>query len=223
MDSAKRNFARYIRDGRSVRKWVFGAIALLLSAIILTFACFAYGVYAYSSGSPPTSADAAIILGAAIERDQPSPEFREKINHGIELLNTGKVRRLILTGGRPNRGEYAESNVAKKYATENGVPEDKIVTEAKSHTTYQNLYYARELAREDNLNSFIIVSSPFHIRRAMRIADDLGLYAHGSPTPASRLNNLDFFVRETGRNAKFFFRHRLNPNAAADDLAVFEH
>src|SRR6476646_393665 len=83
------------------RKWVYRAIVLLFSAIILTFTCLAYGVYSYSGGSPTTTADAAIILGATIEGDQPSPVFRERINYGIELLRAGKVRRLILTGGPP--------------------------------------------------------------------------------------------------------------------------
>lgn len=205
------------------RKWVYRAIVLLYAAVIVTFAWFAYGVYAYGDGSPTATADAAIILGATIEGDQPSSVFRERINHGIELLRTGTVRRLILTGGRPNGHEFAESFVAKKHAIEIGVPEHQILIEAKSHTTYQNLYYARALARDNKLNSLIFVSDPFHLRRAMRMVDKLSLNAHASPTPTSQLNNLDFFLRETWRNATFFARHSLNANAAADELTVLEH
>lgn len=202
---------------------IIAPILALLCAALLSFGSLAYGVYSYGGGASAVTADAAIVLGAAVEGDQPSPVFRERINHGIHLLGSGRVRRIILTGGRPDGFDHPESLVAKQYALQNGVPDDKILTETQSHTTYQNLYYAREVARANGLHTFIVVSDPYHLRRAMRMAEGLSLQAHPSPTPTSRLNDLDFLLRETWRNAKYLARHTLSADAEAEELAVSAH
>src|SRR4051812_41647222 len=123
-------------------KWMVRITFLLLGGTTLAFALLAYDVYSYPGELGPTVADTAIVLGAAIEDDQLSAAFRERIHHGIHLLNTGQVRWIILTGGRPDGCDHSESFIAKKYALQNGAPSDKILAEAESHTTYQNLHYA---------------------------------------------------------------------------------
>jgi uncharacterized SAM-binding protein YcdF (DUF218 family) len=51
-----------------------------------------------------------------------------------------------------------------------------------------------------NLKSAIIVSDPLHMKRAMMMADDLGIEAVSSPTPTTRYRSLrtklGFLVRE---------------------------
>jgi vancomycin permeability regulator SanA len=41
-----------------------------------------------SSDAP---ADAAVVMGATVFRDRPSPVFRERINHAIDLYQEGMV------------------------------------------------------------------------------------------------------------------------------------
>jgi uncharacterized SAM-binding protein YcdF (DUF218 family) len=203
-------------------KRILVAVLCGLGIVALAFAVLAFDVYSFG-GSDALDADAAIVLGAAIDGDEPSPAFRERINHGIHLLESGKVRWIILTGGRPDGCESPESLVAKRYAIRHGVPEDRILMETDSHTTYQNLYYARELALEHDLRTLVVVSDPYHLRRAMRMAENLGLNARPSPTPTSKLNNLGFLMQETWRNAAYLGRHALAANSEADELAVSSH
>lgn len=199
--------------------------ALLLLATIagLVFAYFAYDVYSCNDDGSEAEADAVIVLGASIDGAEPSPVFRERLNHGIELLKSGKVDWLILTGGCPDGSEIAEATVGRAYAIRHGVPEDRILVETQSHTTYQNLYYAREVARQNHVKTVVIVSDPFHLRRAMRIAAELGLDARASGTPTSKLNNGDFLLRETLRNVKFVAFHGLLADAEARELAISAH
>ncbi|MGF6354254.1 vancomycin permeability regulator SanA [Paenibacillus sp. 4624] len=49
--------------------------------------------------SSPRASDAAIVLGAAVQGDIPSPVFRERIEQAIRLYKVGTVRNLIFTGG----------------------------------------------------------------------------------------------------------------------------
>ena len=162
----------------------------LLPALFALFIGFglvvAIDVYLYSQRTAAEPADAAIVLGAAVWREQPSPVFRERINHAIDLYHSGQIRMIIFTGGVGERDDTAESEVARQYALARGVPAEAILIETHSTSTYQNLAYAREIAAENDLKTFLVVSTPYHMRRAIALAHDLDMDAHPSPTRTIR-------------------------------------
>jgi len=125
-------------------------------------------------------------LGAAVWGNDVSPVFKERINHALELRRSGKVRRIIFTGGQGNRDELTESSAARQYAIQEGISPADILVEESSHTTYENLVFAREVAFTRGLKRVLIVSDPLHMRRAVTMAIDLGLDAYPSPTPTTR-------------------------------------
>ena len=164
------------------RRVLIGALCLfVLSVVYLPVSIYAYGRQCVNA-----PAEAAIVLGAAAWGKQPSPVFRERINHAIDLYRAGKVRKLLFTGGYGKGSDFAESEAAKRYAIQHGIPSSDIYIETSSHTTVENLFYARQVARQHQLNSFLIVSDPLHMKRAMAMAQDMGLQANPSPTPTTR-------------------------------------
>jgi len=166
-------------------------ILLLIAAIvILVFGVLASRIYSFGNTRSDASADAAIVLGAAVWSSGVSPVFRERINHGIDLYRTGKVRKLIFTGGQGNSGEPTESSAARDYALQSGVPAQDILIEEKSHTTYENIRYAKQVADAHNIKRVLIVSDPLHMKRAVLMAQDVGLIAQPSPTPTTRYQGL---------------------------------
>ncbi|MFB2979270.1 YdcF family protein [Microseira sp. BLCC-F43] len=86
------------------------------SAFLVVIGYIAFSIYIYGTQQNDIKADAAIVLGAAVWGNQPSPVFRERINHGIQLYKTGKVQTIIFTGGVGNSNEPAEAIVARNYA-----------------------------------------------------------------------------------------------------------
>lgn len=199
------------------------ALLVFLVVCAVAFSLLAFDVHSFPSDASGFDADAAIVLGASIDGDRPSPAFRGRIEHAVRLLRTGQVRWIILTGGRPDGCATAEAVVAKRYAIECGAPEETILAETQSHTTYQNLHQARTLAQSHGFKTLVVVSDPYHLRRAMRMAEELGLDARASGTPASTLNTSDFLLRETWRNAVFLVRHWWSADAEANELAVDAH
>ncbi len=157
-------------------------------------------IYNYGNVNELVEADAAIVLGAAVWGDKPSPVFEERINHGIWLYKNGYVEKLIFTGGVGENTEYSEAGVAKNYAIENLVPEEDIFIEEKSTITQENMQYATEIINENSIEEVIIVSDPLHMKRSMLMAKDCGLTAYSSPTPTSRYttfrSKLSFVARE---------------------------
>ena len=163
---------------------------LIVVMLAVVFGVLASRVYSFGNTRSDAPADAAIVLGAAVWSTGVSPVFRERINHGIDLYRTGKVRKLIFTGGQGNPGEPTESSAARDYALQSGVPAQDILIEEKSHTTYENIRYAKQVADAHNIKRVLIVSDPLHMKRAVLMAQDVGLIAQPSPTPTTRYQGL---------------------------------
>lgn len=143
-------------------------------------------VYRFSLRDETRPADAAIVLGAAVYGERPSPVFRERINHAIRLYQDGHVQHIIFTGGVGHRDELAEAEVGRNYALARGVPAQAILIETTSTNTQENLANAQAVAAQHGLDSFLIVSTPYHMRRALTVANDLGMEAYSSPTRTIR-------------------------------------
>jgi uncharacterized SAM-binding protein YcdF (DUF218 family) len=177
----------------------------LLLAIVFAYATFngvvADRIWRYAAVRDEIAADAAVVLGATVWGDGPSPVFAARIDHAVSLYENGTVRSLILTGGTCESGAKAESEVARKYAIARGIPASAIVIDTVSRSTYENLAEAKRIAQSLRLSTLLIVTDPLHERRAMTIASDLSLAAHPAPTPTTRYRSwtsrLIFLARET--------------------------
>jgi len=61
-----------------------------------------------------------------------------------------------------------------------------ILIEEASHTTYENVVNAKQLADARGLKKVLLVSDPMHMKRAVAMAGNIGLEAYPSPTPTTR-------------------------------------
>lgn len=173
-------------------------ISLIMTVVYLSF--LAKDIYTFSLLNNVTQADAAVVMGATVFRNRPSPVFRERINHAINLYRQGTVQYLIFTGGLAGNDELAESEAAREYAIAQGIPLEHIYIETESYNSCLNLIEARRIMKENDIDRVLIVSDPLHMRRTMWLAENLGLNASSSPTPTSRYQSFDrkavFLVRE---------------------------
>lgn len=182
-------------------QWLALVILGIMSALLLVVAITALSIYFYGRANRVVKTDAAIVLGAAVWGDKPSPVFRERINHAIHLYKRGVVPTIIFTGGVGKNDDISEAVVGKRYAMARGVKETDILVETESHTTHQNLQNAKKVADEYHLSKFLIVSDPLHLKRAVLMAQDMGMDAYPSPTPTTRYRSFksqfEFLMRET--------------------------
>jgi uncharacterized SAM-binding protein YcdF (DUF218 family) len=183
------------------KRWLILILLALISALLLAIASTAVSIYLYGNKVYDTKAEAAIVLGAAVWGEEPSPVFRERINHAINLYKNQNINKIIFTGGVGEINEAAEAIIGKNYALARQVKLNDILTETESRTTYQNLKNARLVASTYKLNKFLIVSDPLHLKRAVLMARNLGMDAYPSPTPTTRYSSfrsqIDFLIRET--------------------------
>ncbi len=173
---------------------------MIVCAVSLALTLLSIDIYTYPRGEITEKADAAIVLGAAIWTDQPSPVLRERLNHAINLYRANNVKKIMVTGGFGEGEKFSEAEIAEKYLVENGIAEADILKENLSKTTFENIKFSGEVMKENGISSVLIVSDSLHLRRSLWMAGDLGLEAFPSPTPTSRYqsfsNKFAFLMRE---------------------------
>lgn len=175
------------------------AIAVLLCVVYILYTVLS--IISFAKVNQLTRTDAAIVLGAAVWDDEPSPVLKERMNHAIWLYDNGYVEKIIVTGGMGEGDSLSEAEASKRYAMQREVHEADILLEPKSSITAQNLANAYAIARQQQIETFTIVSDPLHMKRAHKIALDLGMDAFSSPTQTSAYKSFStefpFLIRET--------------------------
>ena len=184
-----------------LRRWG-RRLLITVPVVVLCWSLFlAYQIASYARIHDPHPAAIAVVLGAGISGDEPSPVFAARIDHAIQLYQRDQVQRILFTGGIGEGNIRADSEVARDYAIRRGVPASDTLCETRSRLTSTNLAEAKRLLGGQSGARMLIVSDPLHMCRAISLARDLGLDAHPAPTPSSRYrtwrSQLGFLFRET--------------------------
>ncbi|MBP3897736.1 MAG: YdcF family protein, partial [Mogibacterium sp.] len=94
----------------------------------------------------------------------------------IDLYKKGAAPKLLLSGDN-SVPEYSEPDCMYQYALSRGVPDGDIFLDFAGFSTYDSVYRAREVFCADRM---IIVTQKYHLFRALKIADALGVEAKGA-------------------------------------------
>ncbi|MBU9672927.1 YdcF family protein [Planococcus sp. CP5-4] len=189
---------------------------LIVFSLILTIliAATATSIWTFAGESELMEADAAIVLGTKVIGGEPSPVLEQRIRHAIDLYEEGYVEKIIFTGGITDGADLAEAIVSRDFAIRNNIPEEDILIETQSLITEENFLFAGEVAEENDLSSFLVVSDPLHMKRALLMAEHAGIDAHSSPTPSTEFkgfaNIAPFFAREVVCYMAYVAMHAVN-------------
>jgi uncharacterized SAM-binding protein YcdF (DUF218 family) len=187
-----------------VRLFLIGGLVVVVAAGAATFRIWQQG-----GRDEQRSADAIVVLGAAQYDGRPSPVFKARLDHAVDLWHEGLAKAFVVTGGKLPGDRTTEAAVARKYAMDHGVPADAIFGEDEAHNTLDSLRSVAQELRSRQMRSAVFVSDPTHMLRVLRIADDLGIQAYGSPTTTSPVQQdpvmrVQATIHELGALAVYF-------------------
>ncbi len=136
----------------------------------------------------------AIVYGAAVRNGRLSTVLRDRMDTAIALYETGKVTKLLVSGGVTSTNRN-EPNAMMDYAIARGVAAEDIITDDAGDRTYDTCYRARHVFQVD---SAILVTQEFHLPRAIFTCNMLGVDAVGVRSDPRRYRAAEFYeVRET--------------------------
>ncbi len=129
-----------------------------------------------------STVDAIVVLGAAQYDGRPSPQLRARLDHVVTLWNLPVAPVVVVTGGKQTGDRFTEAEASRDYLVSRGLPVEVIVIESRGESTYQSLEAVRDEARVNQWQRVVLVSDPYHLKRAQLVAGELGMAAEVSAT-----------------------------------------
>lgn len=118
--------------------------------------------------------DVIIMLGGGSTLDTPNLGFNGHLSGfaANRLLTSVQLYKklgipIIVSGGKVYKSTGTESEISKNILMSMGVPENKIIVENKSINTVQNVKFTKEILDSHNYKTPILVTSAFHMQRAV--------------------------------------------------------
>lgn len=159
--------------------WLAPLVCFAFIVLVFLIIHFQSRSYIESAVENLPQADAAIVLGAGINsKGELSTIFKDRIEGGIALYQAGKVK-TILVSGDDGQLEYNEVNPAREHLLVRGIPSEDIFLDHAGFDTYSSMYRARDIFL---ITSAIVVTQSFHLPRAVFLARNLDIEAHGLST-----------------------------------------
>ena len=157
-------------------------------------------------------ADAIILLGGLSVQRSPAGDIdllnsADRLVLAVRLFRAGRAPRIVVSGGNLpwSTDVEPEADRIADLLVEFGVPRENLVLETGSRNTHENAVNTAAVFKRDNWTSGLLVTSAFHMRRALAAFQQSGI----DVTPAAT----DF----RGRNPAYTTALDLLPDA--DSLA----
>lgn len=140
--------------------------------------------------------DYVIVLGAGVRPEgNPSRALMKRLDKAYEYYENNPETVFVLSGGKGGDEPISEAECMNRYLMDKGMPQDRILLEAQSENTKENIAYSKKLIPENS--SIGIISNNFHIYRALKIAQKNGLnQAVGIAAKGDAYTSINNFTRE---------------------------
>ena len=136
----------------------------------------AYSAYLYASLEAAPRFDVALLLGTSkAVFGRPNRFYQYRLQAAAELFFAGKVKAILISGDNAQLS-YNEPIDMKNDLIQLGVPADVLTLDYAGFSTLDSILRAKRVFGQQRL---LVVSQPFHCKRAIYIARRHGMDAYG--------------------------------------------
>ena len=145
---------------------------------------------AAAAEAPSCCYEAIVVLGGGMTPAVPpflmEPDLSDaadRVWYAAQLLHRGVARRIIVSGGSMSPvtagPATSEAEAMRRFLVDLGVPSEAIVSEGNSLNTLENIRNVRAMVGDGRV---ALVTSGYHLPRALKIARQGNLYVGAFPT-----------------------------------------
>jgi uncharacterized SAM-binding protein YcdF (DUF218 family) len=131
-------------------------ISIFIAVTLVVFVPMLVAVY-LSPQNPLEKVDAIVVVSGG--------DTDARISEGVKLYLQEWAPMLVFSGAAAE-GDVSNALAMKRIAVSAGVSAEDILIEEKSKTTAENADFTANIVREKGFQSIILVTSPYHQRRA---------------------------------------------------------
>ena len=121
--------------------------------------------------------------GSDPREEAAQPDLEERLTAALESYQE-KPQLIIVCGAQGINEPRAEGDVMRDWLIEKGVRPEDVVAETASFNTRENLVYARAIMEHRGLSQALIVTSDYHVARALALCRQTGIAATGKGSPS---------------------------------------
>lgn len=162
---------------------VFKLIGWLITLGMLAFVgLFGHLLYKEYTLPQPGTYSAIVVLGAQVNPDgSPSVQLEWRLNKALEMYKAQPMQ-IVVTGAQGADEPATEASVMAAWLIARGVQPEHVLMDDTSFNTKENLANAVKLLSRSTVD-LLIVTSDYHLPRALQIARDMGLNPSGVGSP----------------------------------------
>lgn len=145
-------------------RWIVGAIIVVITLIVGVSLFLTPNNLLKCDETPSTvsgcqKADVIIAISGG--------DTTSRTQKAIDLYMNGWADKLIFSGAASDKSGPSNAAVMREQALDEGVPLSAISVEEQSETTRQNAEKTKDMLQDENIKSAILVTSRYHMKRAM--------------------------------------------------------
>jgi uncharacterized SAM-binding protein YcdF (DUF218 family)/glycosyltransferase involved in cell wall biosynthesis len=181
---------------RTARRRVVQAVVGVAAVYVLLFHTPAAWLVAepLRITAAPAKADAIVVFAGGVgESGKAGGGAQERVKQAVDLFHGGFAPRVIISSGYVF--SFREGEVLRAVALANDVPSSAIVLEEAATNTYENVERTRRILDAHGWRRVLLVSSPYHMRRALLTWKKVAPHIEVIPTPP---RESQFYAHETG-------------------------
>ena len=174
-----------------------------ISLVIIAVPSYAVGVTWQAANNTLTrEADVIVVLGAAQLNGRPGEVLQARLDEAKRIYELGLAPHIITVGAGAPGDRTTEAASGKYWLSTHGIKSKNISALEVGRDTWVSTENYVKFMKLKNMQDVIIVTDPFHCRRAMTMANDLGVVATCSPVRtgpnALAASGKRYLIREAG-------------------------
>lgn len=173
--------------------------------VVLALIAPAYGVsQVWRAAKNPVvrQADVIVVLGTAQLNGKPGEALEARLIEAKRIFDLGYAPSIITVGAGAPGDRTTEAASSKYWLRKNGVPVKKITAIEEGRDTLVSTKAYAAVMKKRYVSDVIIVTDPYHCKRAMAMANDQGVISTCSPVqsgPNTIANSgYRYLLREAG-------------------------
>lgn len=172
---------------------------IFISLCVVFFGVVEGMIVSGMTGRQQDNLDYVIVLGAQVRGTRITNSLRKRLEAAKEYLDENPNTIAIVSGGQGEGEDLSEAQCMYDYLIENGISPERVIMEAESTSTEENIEFSMKLIEENyegSEPSIGIITNNFHVYRTVKVCEKKGYEVSGIPAESDRILFVNYMVRE---------------------------
>lgn len=183
-------------------RWIRRTLTLLIIVALIAPGYAVSQVWRAAKNPVVRHADVIVVLGTAQLNGRPGEALEARLMEAKRIFELGLAPKIITVGAGAPGDRTTEAASGKYWLRTHGVPVKKITAIEEGRDTLVSTKAYVVVMKKRMVSDVIIVTDPFHCKRAMTMANDQGVISTCSPVKSgpNTISNsgYKYLLREAG-------------------------